>query len=678
MQACLTEANTVMRTDLPHKIENTKLSRSNPLLPLFEAVVNSLQAIEDAKPGKHYIRIGVDREISSQKLLDGGYAEGAVQSFSIKDTGIGFTPKNLHSFFTADSSLKKPRGGKGLGRFVWLKAFDHAEIESCYEDSAVVERKFVFSENTPDEPSEVPKVCAAPRVPGTTVRLVGLKPEYQKTCPVRLDVIGQRLIEHCLPYFLDLKCPAITIGDGTQELNLNEIFKDVFRPEESRQEFTVGEYKFALIGLRVYRRHELKHRLIYAADNRAVKYDILERFVPNLQGRLFDENSQPFSYLGFVEGDYFDQNTDSVRTGFTFANDGDSSDLSGEVTLKDIRDGAVELVKHDLAPLFAGLTSSKKTAIIEHIKESPRYRILLPHVDEFVDQIPPAAVGLPLEIALHEEYYARERRLKQATHAFVEDAKKQSLTPKDYEARLKTVVDEANDFGKSALAEYVMHRKIMLDFLDESLARIPGTRKYSLEQVIHRIIYPMRTTSDEVPYEKQNLWIIDERLAYHSLLASDKPLKEIPHSTVESADRADILIFDRAISFGEVGYGDEALNSVMIIEFKQPDRHKYSEDPVEQVYRLVDDLGTGRFKDIAGKEIKVKPDVRAYAYVICDITKEVQRIAKDRNMLPTPDGLGWYVFNQARRTYVEIIPYAKLLGDAKRRNRVLFDKLNLP
>jgi hypothetical protein len=45
----------------------------------------------------------------------------------------------------------------------------------------------------------------------------------------------------------------------------------------------------------------------------------------------------------------------------------------------------------------------------------------------------------------------------------------------------------------------------------------------------------MRTTSDEVSYEDQNLWIVDERLAYHYHLASDKALSSIPPA--ESASR---------------------------------------------------------------------------------------------------------------------------------------------
>jgi hypothetical protein len=37
-----------MKTDVAGRVKNTSLAASRPLLPLYEAVVNSVQAIEDA------------------------------------------------------------------------------------------------------------------------------------------------------------------------------------------------------------------------------------------------------------------------------------------------------------------------------------------------------------------------------------------------------------------------------------------------------------------------------------------------------------------------------------------------------------------------------------------------------------------------------------------------------
>jgi hypothetical protein len=218
---------------------------------------------------------------------------------------------------------------------------------------------------------------------------------------------------------------------------------------------------------------------------------------------------------------------------------------------------------------------------------------------------------------------------------------------------------------------------VILEFLEKSLQANPETGKYPLEEIIHKIIYPMRTTSDDVPYEQQNLWIIDERLSYHGFLASDMPLDAVKVLANSSESRPDIMIFDRALSFAE---DDTALNSLVIVEFKKPARSDYrKEDPVDQVYRLIREIKSGHFKDKSGREIKVQSDrIPAYAYVICDTTKEVEIIAQNKGMLPTPDNLGYYGYNPSLSAYVEIISYAKLLRDAKKRNKILFEKLHLP
>jgi hypothetical protein len=143
-------------------------------MPMFEAVVNSLQAIEDCGKPPKTISVEVMRE-PGNLTLDDGFTPGPVTGFAVSDTGIGFTTENLDSFYTADSSRKAARGGKGLGRFVWLKAFSYAEIESHYQqDEKMYERSFRFSIDAPNAPNDPPRESKK-TAPITTVRLVGMK-----------------------------------------------------------------------------------------------------------------------------------------------------------------------------------------------------------------------------------------------------------------------------------------------------------------------------------------------------------------------------------------------------------------------------------------------------------------------------------------------------------------------
>jgi hypothetical protein len=42
------------------------------------------------------------------------------------------------------------------------------------------------------------------------------------------------------------------------------------------------------------------------------------------------------------------------------------------------------------------------------------------------------------------------------------------------------------------------------------------------------MIFPMGVTSKDIFLDQQNLWLIDERLCFHTLLTSDKKLNQVP------------------------------------------------------------------------------------------------------------------------------------------------------
>jgi hypothetical protein len=81
------------------------------------------------------------------------------------------------------------------------------------------------------------------------------------------------------------------------------------------------------------------------------------------------------------------------------------------------------------------------------------------------------------------------------------------------------------DSGRADGRIRVVHRRAILDLLVERLKR-KNDEKFQLEAAIHELIFPLKTTSDDPGvWGHQNLWLVDERLAYHRYLASDKPLK---------------------------------------------------------------------------------------------------------------------------------------------------------
>lgn len=49
----------------------------------------------------------------------------------------------------------------------------------------------------------------------------------------------------------------------------------------------------------------------------------------------------------------------------------------------------------------------------------------------------------------------------------------------------------------------------------------------------------------------------------------------------------------------------------------------------------------------------------------------------NHGLLPTPDGMGYFTYNPARKTYIEVITFDKLVRDARQRNLVLFKNLGI-
>lgn len=126
-----------------------------------------------------------------------------------------------------------------------------------------------------------------------------------------------------------------------------------------------------------------------------------------------------------------------------------------------------------------------------------------------------------------------------------------------------------------------------MTILEIALKRQPSG-KYSREDVIHRIVFPLKTTSDDVSHDQHNLWIIDEKLSYHQYLASDKPLNKIQPIDSDFISRPDLLIFFNN-AFATVDDEHPYNSGVVIFEFKRPMRDDYSENenPITQVLSYV-------------------------------------------------------------------------------------------
>lgn len=89
-----------LTTSLAGRVRNTSLPKSHSLLPLLEAIVNGLQAIDarfGTNIGQGRLRVTIER--SGQEELDfgpsgpGRAALRPIVGFAVEDNGVGFTPR---------------------------------------------------------------------------------------------------------------------------------------------------------------------------------------------------------------------------------------------------------------------------------------------------------------------------------------------------------------------------------------------------------------------------------------------------------------------------------------------------------------------------------------------------------------------------------------------------------
>jgi hypothetical protein len=142
-----------MQTNLAGRLRNTPLPFTGGLLPLFEAVVNSIHGIEEAGISGDGGAITVEilrkpkqrqLELERTEKKKGPGALEDIIGFKVTDNGIGFTDSNLESFETLDSDYKAAKGGRGVGRLFWLKAFGSVHVVSVYKASTGRPKRRVF------------------------------------------------------------------------------------------------------------------------------------------------------------------------------------------------------------------------------------------------------------------------------------------------------------------------------------------------------------------------------------------------------------------------------------------------------------------------------------------------------------------------------------------------------
>jgi len=655
-----------METDVKGIINVKKLAYNNTLLPLFEAIVNSIQAIEEdsaTKPG--IIEIDIVRSTQKDIEFEGQDNLPEIIDFIVKDNGIGFNDENYESFNYAHSTYKK--GGKGVGRFSWLRAFQKAEIESRYnENGGWFLRKFNFEPTKKGIEKHKKEQVNTSQERYTIVKLKGLKEDYRKWCNTKAEDIALKIIEHTLIFFLNKNCPRIIINDLGKQIVVNDLFQIFTNGQVRVKPLKIRQNDFRLSIVKLFS-NKVDNKIHYCANNREVDTDKISIDIPEFDNFLIDKEENKFSVAVYVEGDFLDDNVNEERTSINFSKG--EVEFPDQTSQDELRKSITEMLLTVFEDQIVQLSEKRFNKVKEFVSNHPRYKQLLKYKPEKLRRIPSTLAEDKMELEVFKIQQELELDVKKETKHILKFIDNE-LDVDDFDEKHKELYAKIIEVGNAKLSEYVIHRKLVLDLFDKLLKR------NAHEKAVHSLIFPLQTYSDEVGFEDHNLWILDEKLSYHKYLASDKSFKNIEPVNSDSKERPDIIIFNKPFVFAN---DDKPYESIVLIEFKRPMRDDYTEqeNPIAQINKYAREIIQGEVKDKYNREFDYRKNTPIYAYIVCDLTKKLKAFASDAGYKKLPSSDGYFSFNDNYNMYIEIMSFDKILNDSKERNRVLFEKLNL-
>lgn len=657
-------------------------TRSTSLTPIIEAVCNSIEAIgQTTEDGK--IRIVLKRDGCQDLGLEDKPVKGEIIAVDIIDNGEGFTDENRESFDTYRSDYKITSGGKGFGRFMFLKYFNRVAVESVYcKEGVYYKRSFTFghADEIIEDETNVP-LEGYNHQTGTIIHLSSIK---NKDLEKGIDVLARKLVERLLSYFAsdDPNIPTISIEeeDESDKRILNEYvgpLSDIQQIGEAKPIVVQGrEHKYPFT-VKVYKIYysAITNKICLTANLREVTESSLHNFVPEFKETMSEVTPEGvqknYMVKVYVQGDYLDENVTTEREGFTFDKEVETPvfELSEKMIYKEAAQVAKSLFSSDIENRY-----KRKKADVEHyvFSQAPWNKTLLKDVD--MDSIPVGISEFELEMRFQKMKFEKEQKARIALKELQSRQQEEKTDENDgYEEEVNEILRSVTDTAKNDLAHYVCQRKKVLDLFEDLRRRIDNGKGHK-EKEMHSLIFPMIKDDREVEYDNHNLWLLDERFNFTQYVSSDEVISKVEH------EEPDLAIFYESSMFYRNGENNVS-SPIAIVEFKRPKRDNYpaNENPIAQALDYADKILNGKYEMPGGiEEVVVNRAVTpVYIYIVCDITKKIEQYASMSNLSKTPDDQGYIGYMKDYNAYIEIKSYKKVYEDAKMRNQIFFKKLGL-
>ena len=679
-----------MKTTLKENLTNRVRKLTKPvnsaqaLQPFFEAVSNAIMAIDDRSEGATSAVPGrVNIEITNLGADD--------VEIAIQDNGIGLDAERYEAFCTVDTGYKSERGGKGVGRLYWLDAFREVSVESRYEeDGSIKTRAIQFRLRDQDQIVDIdPFEQWSDGEIGTIVRFRGLRQgAYLAKFPKQADALKNYLAAEFIADFLagggpQVRLQLVTKARGRSEFIYHGEIRDLVVDGPTQlsafevDETGAFEVKGYLCDGKASRGLNGKHQVHLIGNGRTIE----SRKVDDLLGisDLKHEDKDQLALHLIVSGEFLDDRIAESRTAFSIP----------ESVLQSIVKSAVSVGKGELiADQIAEFDQARRAAFDQFLTNQPIFSLGNP--DELFNSIPTAATDdeafvRHLAVPRMRAEKNREQRLRELVGAVVSGDK----VPEDFPEIVRKAAEGIHQNELSSLAHHAARRRVVLDLLDALIRRVRADAdrddRYHLEKTLHSLLAPMRVVSTDPKHlegSAHDLWIIDERLAFASGFASDRPLRDFVVDNSDN-DRPDLVIWDTQFGLGAVSSqgGDgavddvEPLSKVFVVELKHPGRRTYKpEERIEdQVTKYVRALKNGDIEGFGRRNIKVTSDCQFHCFVVADFEGNLRDQVASWDYIYNRRGRRRQLGGEFSNVVIEAVEWDFVLSTARETNRALLD-----
>ncbi|MFT3989189.1 hypothetical protein [Aestuariivirga sp.] len=378
-------------------------------------------------------------------------------------------------------------------------------------------------------------------------------------------------------------------------------------------------------------------------------------------------------FHAIVTGEYLDKNVNQERTAFIFED---------AVIDKIINDVCVPHIEKFLAEPLSQLKGEQREIIKTITSTYPS--VAFGDAEELQSKVPSGELNKDAIYGhLSRERFRRDERQAEKIRNVLVRLKDETADANTFSAAIAEASKALEDAEQRSLAEYVVRRKVVLDFIEILLEKVRDDDRdsaYQREDILHSFICPVKVNNVSDDRDRRvdssashDLWIVDERLTFAEYFSSDVEFSALAKA-FDSEDRADILIFDYVHGLRQT----DGASSVLLIEFKRPGRTGYADDenPQFQVERYVQRLQSGKLTDVRGRPIKLDKNTVFHCFIVADIIGKLDEWTY--SWQPTTDGRGRVYFPKSGFLgSIELIGWDTLISDARMRNKAFFDRAGI-